>query len=421
MLGLKNDFKVMPTPEYVYIKVDHDFRSGEAVRAEKGEYVKVGQPIVSYSGRYHSELRSSVSGYIEDYIMYNDYGTMESEYVKIKTDGKQARWEQLQPPEIKDRSDFLRAIASCGIRGIEGITLATCLLIENDELDNLDTLVVNAAEWIEYGNLEQTIIKKDAETIIDMICLTMKCLQLQKCYIGVIENRKDSMACLKWYLKEKELDNIEVVPLQHSYPPGSDRLLVFETVGELLDARMLSTDMGILIANVVSFSALGRYIKEGIPVTHKLITVTDQDRTASRDLLTPLGATIEDIVAYCSEDNEFPKEILLGGYNVAHLLKNYQLPLGRDNMAVFVFDKSPQNGDADVRLECSDCGVCRDNCSADLDPGQIYKTFMANDMEGLKKTGVETCAECGRCAYVCPDKNPLNYIVKIAKEMLAEK
>lgn len=91
MLGLKNDFKVMPTPEYVYIKVDHDFRSGEAVRAEKGEYVKVGQPIVSYSGRYHSELRSSVSGYIEDYIMYNDYGTMESEYVKIKTDGKQAR------------------------------------------------------------------------------------------------------------------------------------------------------------------------------------------------------------------------------------------------------------------------------------------------------------------------------------------
>ena len=212
-----------------------------------------------------------------------------------------------------------------------------------------------------------------------------------------------------------------MVPLQQSYPQGSDRLLVFEAVGELLEARMLSTDMGILIANVVSFSALGRYIKEGIPVTHKLITVTDQDRTASRDLLTPLGATIEDIVAYCSEDNEFPKEILLGGYNVAHLLKNYQLPLGRDNMAVFVFDKSPQNGDADVRLECSDCGVCRDNCSADLDPGQIYKTFMANDMEGLKKTGVETCAECGRCAYVCPDKNPLNYIVKIAKEMLAEK
>ncbi|MCQ4637564.1 4Fe-4S dicluster domain-containing protein [Anaerovorax odorimutans] len=421
MLGLNRDFEVMPTPEYVYIKVDHDFRRGEAVRADKGEHIKVGQPIVSYSGIYNSVVCSSVSGYIEDYVMCNDFGTMESEFVKIKTDGKQELWEGLRPLEIKDRNDFLRAVESCGIRGIEGITLATCLQMEKHELDRLDTLVVNAAEWMEYSDVEISVIKKHAEIIIDTICMTMKYLGLKKCFIGIIEGRKDAIACLAWYLKEKDLNNIEIVPLEHICPPGSDRLLVFETTGELLDARMLPTDMGVLVANIVSFSALGRYIQEGVPVTYKLITITDTERTGVRNILTPLGATIEDISLYCTGKKTPPREILLGGYDVASLLKNYQLPLGRDNMAVFVFDDSLGEPKAPSLEKCTDCGICRQNCSADLDPGEVYRAFMVNDMKRLKATGVENCAECGRCAYVCPEKNPLNYIVKISKEMLLER
>lgn len=421
MLGANRNFEMMPTPEYVYIKVDHDFRKEETARKEKGAYIKVGEPIISYSGRYSSALCSSVSGYIEDYIMRNDFGTMESEFVKIRTEDKQELWEGRTPMDIRDRGDLLRAIDSCGVRGIEGITLASCLQLDNEELDRLDTLVVNAAEWIEFGDVEISVIKGQAELIIDTICLTMKYMGIEYCYIGVVETRKDAMACLQWYLKEKELDNIEIVPLQHTYPPGSDRLLVFETTGELLDARMLPTDMGILIANVVSFAVLGRYIEEGIPVTHKLITLTDRERSFSRDILTPLGATITDIIDYCTENKVPPTEILLGGYDVAPLLKGYDLPMGRDNMAVFVFDESAEGIRVPMPENCSHCGVCHENCSAGLDPGEIYQAFMDNDMTRLKMAGVEECQECGRCAYVCPDKNPLNYIVKIAKEMLAER
>lgn len=419
MLNSSGNFEYMPLPEYVYIKVDQDFRRGKATYASKGDFVKVGQPIIFYDGELHSVVYSSVSGQIEDYITSLDYGRLESEFVKIKTDGKQEIWEGIKIPGINNRKDFLSAIESCGIRGIEGITLATCLQMEEAELDRLDTLVVNAAEWIDYGSLEISIIKRDPELIMDMICMTMKFLGLHKCYIGVTEDRQDAIACLKWFIKEKALENIEIIPLQHTCPPGSDRLLVFETMGELLDARMLATDMGILIANIISFSALGHYIREGMPVINKIITVTDREGSASKDILVPLGAAISDVISYCTEGSALPEQILLGGYDVSKLLKNYELPLGRDNLAVFVFDKySESEAETPARL-CSECNICKDNCPSGLDPGEIYREYMKNDIAGIRNSGVENCAECGRCAYVCSDKKPLDHIVKIAKQMIA--
>lgn len=419
MLNASKFFERMPVPEYVFIKVDQDARRGTAKRAEKGTLVKAGQPIVFYSGEYDSVLFSSVSGEIEDYVSLKEFGNRETEFVKIKTDGKQEPWEGIKPPMINNRRDFLRAVESCGIRGIEGITLATCLQMSKEELESLDTLVINAAEWIEYGSAESFVIKQEAELLIDTIVLTMKHLKIKECYIGVEEGRKDAVACLQWFIKEKSLEGkITVVPLATGCPPGSDRLLVFETTGELIDARMQPTDFGILVANILSFYVLGYYLRTGMPLITKLISIIDRKNGTARDILTPIGAPIKDIIAYCSESGQPPAEIILGGYDVAHLLKNYDAPLGMDNIAVMIFD----DGVAEPRVPspklCNECGTCRDNCSAGLEPGKIYQAFMKNDIEALRQLNPGACVECGRCSYVCPDGRSIGYIVQISKGLI---
>lgn len=419
VLNANKYFERMPVPEYVFIKVDQDARRGAAQRMEKGSPVKAGQPIVFYSGEYDSVLFSSVSGVIEDYVTLKDFGNKETEFVKIRTDGKQECWEGIKPPMINNRRDFLRAVESCGIRGIQGITLATCLQMNREELEGLDTLVINAAEWIEYGNAESFVIKQEAELLTDTIVLAMKHLGIGKCYIGVEAERKDAIACLQWFIKEKSLEEkINVVPLTTGCPPGSDRLLVFETTGELIDARMQPTDFNILVANILSFYVLGYYLRTGMPLITKLVSVIDREKGTSRDILTPIGAPIKDIIEYCSDDGQPPAEIILGGYDVAHLLKNHDVPLGMDNMAVMIFDKGVSEPRIPSLKLCNECGTCSDNCSAGLEPGKIYQAFMSNDISALRQLNPEACVECGRCSYVCPDGRSIGYIVQISKGMV---
>lgn len=419
MLNSKKFLERMPVPDYVFIKIDQDTRRGEANCIPKGSYIKAGQPIVSYKGEYDSVQFSSVSGQVEDYVTYNELGSRENLFVKIKTDGKQDLWEGIAPPEIHDRKAFLRAIESCGIRGIEGITLATTLQMSPEQLESLDTLVVNAAEWVQYGSIEAFVIRREAELLIDTILLAMKHFGLQDCYIGVEEDRKDAIASLGWFVKEKRVeDQIKIVPLYNECPPGSDRLLVFETTGEMLDARMQATDMGILVTNILSFYVLGYYIKSGLPLMTKLVTVIDREQESVRDILTPIGATIKDIISYCAEDGNAPSEIIVGGYNIAHLLKNYDMPLGRDNIAAIVFDGGVAAPEIPPAEQCGNCGTCKDNCPSGLYPGKIYQAFVEGNFEAIKQMGIEKCTDCGRCSYVCPDKKSPGHVIQIAKQLL---
>ena len=55
-----------------------------------------------------------------------------------------------------------------------------------------------------------------------------------------------------------------------------------------------------------------------------------------------------------------------------------------------------------------------------LAPAAIEKTYAKRDVEALEKLMVNTCMECGSCAYLCPAHRPLVQTNKLAKMLLAE-
>ena len=55
------------------------------------------------------------------------------------------------------------------------------------------------------------------------------------------------------------------------------------------------------------------------------------------------------------------------------------------------------------------------------EPLYMYKYFMKNDFEGMKKYHITDCIECGCCAYNCPGRLPLTHAFKTAKILIMNK
>ena len=51
---------------------------------------------------------------------------------------------------------------------------------------------------------------------------------------------------------------------------------------------------------------------------------------------------------------------------------------------------------------------------------QSQELMSAGDIEGLKKSSVTACMQCGTCAYSCPAGKPLVQYLVLAKDMLRE-
>ena len=55
-----------------------------------------------------------------------------------------------------------------------------------------------------------------------------------------------------------------------------------------------------------------------------------------------------------------------------------------------------------------------------LMPTMVMRSVKAHDIDGLKKSNVTACMQCGCCAYTCPAGRPLVQYLVLAKDMLRE-
>lgn len=410
------DLETMPVPEYVYIPMTQNYSRHCMPFVAVGDHVKVGQPIAYSEANKGAPIHASASGEIVKITEDADLQGVDDKVIVIKTDQEQRVWEGVQPPKFDTRADFLKALEQSGMIGMEGACLATHAQLDEKSIENDKILVINGAEWTKYTDFEWTLMKKDAEDIIEGACLTMKFMGLEKCYIGVREGEADAIRKLKACVTEKRLNTIEIVPLPQSCPPGSDRVVIYETTGDILAANNLPEDFGIVVASISSIAFLGSYAKSGMPLVRRVISVEGSAVKEPKNLMVPIGAQVSDIVEYCGGYVEEPKKLVMGGPAMGRNVPNGNVPLSKDNNSILAFREE----EIPVREEisCKNCDSCKRVCPIHLDPEQLYDAFEAKDVHQLKELGLEKCTECGRCAFVCPAAKPLSYMIEQAKILI---
>jgi len=411
--------EVMPIPESVCIVMSQHIGAPCQPLVKKGDTVKVGQVIGDTEAFVSAPIHSSVSGTVKEITTVRNVMGGYDQAVVIETDGKQELFEEIKPPVVNDMKDFIAAVRASGLVGLGGASFPTHIKFNPKNLDEVDTLIVNAAECEPFITSDHRLMLEDAQDIVDGILAIMKHLELKVAYIGVEENKMDAIENLRKVIAENgHSDDIHVQVLRARYPQGAERVMVYEITGKTLNAGELPAQLGIILSNVTTIAFLGQYLKDGVPLIKKRVTIDGNAVGRPTNIIVPIGARIADVIGACGGYKAEPKKILMGGPMMGRAIFSDEVPIIKNNNAILAFD-GPQALIAEESA-CIKCGMCTRACPFNLLPVSLAAAYEAKDADKLNALKVMQCMECGSCSYICPARRPLGFTNKMAKGFVKE-
>lgn len=410
--------EVMPIPDVVKISMSQHIGAPCKPLVAKGDYVKVGQLIGDTDAFVSAPIHSSVSGTVTGLEeQRNAMGGVDT-LVVIETDKKQEICEEIKVPEAENLADFVKAIRASGLVGLGGASFPTHIKFNPKNLDDVHTLIVNAAECEPFITSDHRLMLEDAEDLIAGCQLVIKHIGLDEGYIGIEENKMDAIEHLDKLLAAKGITNIKTFKLQARYPKGAERVLVYEITGKTMNAGVLPADLGIILSNVTTIAFVGQYFRTGMPLTTKRITIDGDAVTTPKNVIAPLGTSVSDVIEFCGGYKQEPKKILMGGPMMGRAIFSDAMPIVKNNNAILAFSKEQ----ALVKEEtaCINCGRCHQACPFKLIPTALADAYEKRDAEALSRLKVMQCMECGSCSYICPARRPLGFMNKLGKAIVKE-
>ena len=410
--------EVMPVPATVRISMSQNIGAPCQPLVKKGDTVFVGQKIGDTDAFLHVPVHSSVSGKVTGIeTLRNAMGGMDT-LVVIESDGLQTMDPDIKPPVIGSHKEFVDAVKASGLVGLGGASFPTWLKFNPKDMDGVKTLIINGAECEPFITSDHRCMLEDAQNVIDGALAVMKYLELDECFIGIEDNKPDAIDNFNRMFAAQGLANMHTFPLKASYPKGAERVLIYEVTGKTCDAGVLPADLGCIVSNVTSIAFLGQYLKDGVPLIKKRMTVDGDAVSQPGNIEAPIGAAVYDVIGFCGGYKEPPAKILMGGPMMGRAIFSDSLPIVKNNNAILVF--SGEQALIPEETACINCGRCHKACPFGLLPTGFADAYAAGNAEKLNDLRVMQCMECGSCSFVCPAHRPLAFINKLGKAMVKE-
>ena len=239
---------------------------------------------------------------------------------------------------------------------------------------------------------------------------------IKKVIIGIEKNKKEAIENMKRLTAGD--DDITVKVLPSSYPQGAEKVLIYNTTGKIVPAGKLPADVGCIVCNCTTAAEIAEYIKTGMPLVKKCVTVDGGAVKEPKNLIVPIGTSLADVFEFCGGFSEEPEKILYGGTMMGISVSSADAPVLKNTNAILAFGNAEST--APKTTACIHCGRCVNHCPIGLVPTEIEKAYTAGSGEQLEKLQVNLCMECGCCSYICPAKRPLVQTNKLAKATLRD-
>jgi electron transport complex protein RnfC len=200
------------------------------------------------------------------------------------------------------------------------------------------------------------------------------------------------------------------------YPQGGEKVLAYHTTGRVIPQGKLPLDVGIIVINCTTVAAIAKFIRTGMPLVEKCVTVDGSAVSEPKNLIAPIGTPVGELIKECGGFKEEPRKVLYGGPMMGIALPDLTSPiLKQTNAVIFMGEKEATPPPV---TPCIKCGACIEACPLSLDPVAISKAYKAGEPDTLERLKVDVCMECGCCSYVCPAKRNIVQRNKMAKTML---
>ena len=404
----------LSVPETVRIPMSMHIGKPAKVAVKRGDTVKVGQLIGEADGFISAPVHSSVSGTvakIEEMTLSNG---AKGQCVVIDTDGEQAVFEGVKPPEVHDLDSFTEAVRQSGAVGLGGAGFPTFVKLSVKDLSKLDAVVINAAECEPYITSDTRTMLDKSDDIMSGIEAVKKYLQPNRFIIGIEKNKPGAIKKMQELASQSE--GVEVKVLPSSYPQGGEKVLVFNTVGKIIPKGGLPLDVGVIVINVTTLAFIGNYLKTGMPLVNKCVTVDGSAVKEPKNVIAPIGMSIADVLEQSGGTKSEVAKALYGGPMMGLAVPSLDSPILKNTNAITVMDI--KEATPPKTTPCIRCGACLNHCPLRLDPREIARAYKLGSVEDLQTLHVDLCMECGCCSYICPAHRPLVQTNKLAKALL---
>ncbi|MBR4035859.1 MAG: electron transport complex subunit RsxC [Oscillospiraceae bacterium] len=403
----------MPVPKRVFVSMSQHIGAPAKACVKKGDVVAVGDVIGTAGGFISAPVHSPVSGKVfglDEIRLSNG----KVQVVVIDTDGLQTVSENVKVPEVTDHASFVQAIKDSGLVGLGGAGFPTGVKLAPQNLDEVDTLVINAAECEPFITADYREMMECGEYVVEGAKLVKQYLNLSKVIIGIEANKPQAIA--KMTELTKGLEGFVVSTLPSVYPQGAEKVLIEQTTGKEVPKGALPAAVGCIVMNVASVGFVARYMKTGMPLVTKRVTVDGDAVAEAKNVEVVIGTPIKDIIEFCGGYSQEAGKIISGGPMMGQALTGDDIPVVKQNNAFLVFGKEKATlPDASA---CIRCARCVSACPMGLAPVEIALSLEVKDVEELKALHTDLCMECGSCSFVCPAKRPVAQTMKEAKDFL---
>jgi len=404
----------MPAPPVVTIPMSMHIGAPAKPVVKPGESVQVGQLIAEAGGFVSAPIYASVSGKVkrlEDVLLS---GGQFVPGVVIESDGEQTPWTGIQKPEVTDLASFLEAVKASGVVGLGGAGFPTAVKLTVKDISQIEAVIVNGAECEPYITSDTRTMLDRTDEVLDGIALLQKYLQVKRVIIG-IENNKP--ACIEAFrAKCPAGGGIEVKALPAMYPQGGEKVLIYNTIGRIVPEGKLPIDVGAIVINCTTLAALSVYIRTGMPLIEKCVTVDGSAVQTPQNVIVPIGTPLKDVFEFCGGFRAEARKVLYGGPMMGIAVPDLEVPVLKNTNAVIALDE--KDAVPPKETACIKCGRCIAHCPLRLMPAEIERAYRLKQPEELEKCKVNLCMECGCCSFICPARRPLVQINKLAKAEL---
>ena len=410
----------MPPPEKVILPMQQHIGAPCIPTVKKGDHVYVGTVVGDSDAYVSAPVHASVSGTVTEITQVMLTGGQMTQAVVVESDGKMEKDPAIAPPPpITTKEELAKAARAAGLVGLGGAGFPAHVKLNVPEGKTIDTLLVNVAECEPYVTSDHREALENGRNVLEGVYKIKEILGVHRVILAVENNKPDVIQKLTEIADDPTrdpLNQVRVLPLKSRYPQGAEKVLVQACTGRKVPEGKLPADVGCLVMNIGSVSFLASYLRTGMPLTQKRVTIDGSAIAHPQNVIVPVGTPIKDVVAFCGGYKAEPKKLLMGGPMMGVAITSDELPILKQNNAILAF--AAQDALLREPTACIRCGRCVAACPMSLMPTKLEQAAQRKDPEALQSLHVMTCMECGCCAYACPAGRRLVQAIRLGKSIV---